>query len=841
MVQGSAIESWCLDGKLPDKDLFIDALVDDTGLFTDVEGQYWDFKETWPFSYSDPYFAGICRLICAFANSSGGLIIFGVNDRTRQAGKNKVRPNIDKLSLAFNQLTGQQFEYDFKSYPLDEQDVSVDALLVKARPRRSKPITFKKDLEDYSANVIWIRAANEVLRAQPQHYASLFLSDQSDVLEGSIPPSTSQIRRFIGRAEAMTELFDWLQNSDEPRTYLHGKGGSGKITIAREFARLVKASGRDLSLEGKDKIDLVLFISAKERELISADAEVVSIDEPDFFDEDSLLKRVIYLSGGEVELERATGNTIQDLRNTISEYFDSFSYLIVIDDIDTLTTKGIDPGSDFLYRAVSRAKKASKVLYTIRNAPSQSLHNSIEVPGLSGEDYVEFVDECVVRFKTPRPDPDFRNSRLLKLSEGRPLVIESIIALARTAGGYAGAERLFNQNIGDTIRDYVFSREWESLGDGQGRLLLAALSDLNKPVSFDDLKIILQSGDSTVRDAVGAVREMFLSVDDAGDSTLYSLAPLTRSFVHTKKSSLKFYPAVKVRVQNFKKTIKVTGPEVARLVQKARGLVPLRFSTHHEERLRAALSVVRDATLQERVTEDPIFRALKGYVEAIQLRPDMGKVREDFLYSIQMKHEPEFEELMAWFRAEKSCETLEKVLYDITDVVISGRKYSEDQKIGMLSRKATTAYNFAKQRIQDDPDVAARGFYDSLILHLRAYKQNAITGSPMLNVSAKYARNTADQLFRLLATRGAWEPIAVLSELEKDCEGYLDPLAEPLLSYLDSLSGRAWFPADRSRLQNAARRTISKGFDKSKWVDTTLAPSISAKLSALAEVLRSRN
>lgn len=823
MVDKKSIENWCLAGVLPHQDLFFSTILDENGFFTGVEGQHWDFKDKWPFSYSDEYFAGICRLICAFANSSGGIIIFGVNDKTREGGKNLVRPNTDKLSLSFRQLTSSDFDYDLKNYTGSGIEGSVDVLLIKPRPRRSKPLIFTKSLGGYNRGIVWVRSGNEVLRAQPQHFASLFLPEQAEGIEGSIPPSTSQIRRFIGRAEAMTELFDWLQNSDEPRTYLHGKGGSGKTTIAREFARLVKASGRGIRIDGRDEVDIVLFLSAKERELVSTDAEIVDIDQPDFYDECSLLRQIIQLSGGGSDVKGAEIKTIQEYRSIIVEYFDLFSYFIVIDDIDTLTTKGIDPGADFLFRALSRAKKTSKILYTIRNAPSQSLHNSIEVPGLSGEDYVQFVDECVSRFNSPKPDVDFRDNRLLNLSEGRPLVIESIIALARTAGGLKGAERLFSQNVGDNIRDYVFSREWDALADGSARLLLAALADLNRPATFEDLKIVLQSGDSTVRDAIGAVREMFLSIDDTGDATLYSLAPLTRAFVNSKKSNLKFYAPLKFIVQNFKKTIKISTPEVARLISSTRSLVPLKFSFHSEERLRAALAMVREASLNERITADPIFRSLKGYVEAIQNRPDMTKVREDFLYSIQMKHEPEIEELMAWFEAEKSSYALENHLFTITDFVISGKRYSEDHKIGMISRKATTYYNFAKQRIHDDPEAALRAFRDSLNLHLRAFKQNALTGSPMLNVSRKYVRNTADQWFRLLSARGTWEPLSAFAELENECEGYLDPVSEPFISYLHPLTAKAWFPAEKSRVYNQAKRILAHNFDKTKWMDSTIA------------------
>lgn len=832
MVDRKQIEHWCETGNLPTHQVFLQSLLDDESHFTSVEGQSWDFKDHWPSSHTDSYFAGICRLICAFANTTGGVIIFGVDDKARTAGHNKNKPNIDKFIQSFKQITEADFEYDFVCYPESGKIGAVDALLVKPRPRESRPITFKKNIAGYGKGKIWVRDGNEVVQAQPRHFASLFISGENEGVDGLIPPSTAQIRRFIGRVEAMVELFDWIYNSDEPRTYLYGKGGSGKTTIAREFAKLVKSAGKGLQIECADPVDIVLFLSAKERELSSPSAEVVDISDPDFHDELSLLSQIVKLSGGDVDTEDGEVEDLKNYRTTVQEYFDNFSYLIVLDDVDTLTTKGIDPGADFLYRALSRAKKRSKVLYTIRNAPSQSLHNSIEVPGLSGQDYLDFVEECVMKFKAPPISREFRDERLPIISEKRPLVIESIIALSRTAGGYQGADRLFSQNIGDDIRDYVFSREWNALPNGLERPLLAALADINGPTSFQDLKVVLQAGDSSIRDAISGVREMFLVVDDAGQNTFYSLAALTRSFVNSRKENLKLYPAVKERVRAFRRTAKIASPEVARIVATVRKYVPLRLSSHSADNLKRALDSVRDSSLKPTITEDPVFRALKGYVEAIQMRVDLHEVRDSFQYSLQMKHEPEFEELMAWYNAEKLSNIVGTHLFQIMDTVTSGRRYSEDQKIGMISRKATTAYHIARQKLDGSPDEAQSLMRLSIQLHAKAFKQNILNGSPMADISEKYCRNTADQYFRMVSSYGPWEPFSEMILLQEETDGYLDPVADALFLYIERASRQSHSKPNKSRIKNKIRDFLSEGFPKEKWLDTTLSSRIEDQLKS---------
>jgi predicted HTH transcriptional regulator len=123
----------------PEKEKAVGALLEGDNNFVSVEGQYWDFKREWPFSYSDDYFAGIARLICGFANAAGGLIIFGVHDDLRTAGHNKVAPNVDRMQQALNQLLTDEIAISLRRYDIGT-DKAIEVLLVPPLSKASRPI-----------------------------------------------------------------------------------------------------------------------------------------------------------------------------------------------------------------------------------------------------------------------------------------------------------------------------------------------------------------------------------------------------------------------------------------------------------------------------------------------------------------------------------------------------------------------------------------------------------------------------------------------------------------------------------------------------------------------------
>lgn len=475
-------------GDLPiTADEILPLLTNEDGTFLNQEGTLWDFKETWPFEYSDSYFGGISRLICAFANTEGGLIIFGVNDKSRRGGMTKITPNLDKLEMAFRQLTGQLPRLVLRRYE-SSQSGNFDVLLVNHKSDGERPFRFMRPLKEYDADVIYIRQGSAIRNATTNDIGSLYLSSIGDAVAdsrqpiGHLPPSPATVREFVGRMDAIDKIFNWLSGQEEPRAFLYGKGGSGKSTIAYQVFKSLKLGGNDFKISGHH-LERVIFISAKAMYLNVENQTAERFVGLDFSNECELYQGLLLLSDREIDGERI--EDIEYLKAEIRGLLDQSCCFIVIDDIDTLSTKNDETGMDFLFGALWRARKPSKILYTLRNRPSQSISSSIEIPGMSGEEFSKFVDVCCLQFHVAAPSTSFRDNMLYSVSEGRPLVIESVVALRRTSGSYPDAIALFESNAGDDVRNYVFRREWDALDKtDRGREILAIIALYGKAIGF---------------------------------------------------------------------------------------------------------------------------------------------------------------------------------------------------------------------------------------------------------------------------------------------------------------------------------------------------------------------
>jgi len=813
-------------GALPEEfsPYFSGLLAADGTCFIPEEGPNWDFKDQWPFSYSDYYFGGIARLACAFANARGGVIVFGVHDKKRNGGHNKVPPNLDKLSKAFAQLLTHPIGLSVRRYTTSAGDV--DILLVLPITDNEMPVRFVRSIEKYKERLIWFREGHEVRAAEPRNISTLYCRSQhsndgqDDLgLARPLPPSHATVKTFVGRMSTIDAIFEWLKMRDEPRSFLYGKGGSGKTTIAYEVAKTLAAHGKAFAINGGEILDNVMFVSAKQQSLNPQTGTIDAFVGQEFSNERELYQTL--LTRGGWTSNNLESLTLEHLKKEVREFFDLTSNFIVIDDVDTLTTSGTEAGFDFLHGVLWRANRRSKVLYTLRNVGAHSIANSIEVPGLSlGGEYEEFVTVCAQQFKAPQPPANFVSGKLSVVSERRPLVIESIVALSRNAGSYDRALQLFEQHSGDDVRRYVFQREWDALGqDNYARHVLAILALNEEPLSFADLVALTRYDDGRVKDAISEVREMFLTIGTVGAETNYSLASLTSAFVLEQARKLDTFSTLRARIEQYKRNIYPENPILSRLRDRVDGLLERGIRTNDTEMIVQAWRSVMDTTISPKIAEDPRFIALQGYVASRQHPPKISDSRRFFDLAISMKYEPDFDYMKSWFYAERNTGYGTDQCVKIADYVARGKKYSDKQKLYLQSRKATVLFTRAKNDRHNTPEKSVREIYDSLKTHMACFESYRAIGDYETEKSEEFSRNTAFFLFDFLISSNAFDDyFSTLKDLMSDENNILDVIAYPITLSLSRISQANMASSDAQRVRGKLSE-FRKDIDSASWRD----------------------
>ena len=419
------------------------------------------------------------------------------------------------------------------------------------------------------------------------------------------------------------------------------------------------------------------------------------------------------------------------------------------------------------------------------------------------------------------PGKDFIGDKLSAISERRPLVVESIIALRRTAGSYERAVHLFEEGSGEDVRSYVFQREWNSLpADNYGRYILAVFALHKEPLAFADIVALTRYEDSRVRDGLADVREMFLQLNEVGTETTFQLGALTQAFVYEQSKKLDLYPALKERVEKYKRNFYPENPILSRLRDRVEALVHKAHRFSDREALRVALQTVTDRTLSPKITEDPRFMALQALVYASQIPPNLDDARLLFGHVFAMKYEPEIDHLKRWFYVERDSGHGLDQCVKIADFIWRGKKYSDEEKIEFLSRKGTCLYNRGRNDFGFSFESALADVTASLVCHLTCYSRNVEAASIKTEKSEEYVRNTAFFLFDFLVLHGRYDTFFdVALQLSENNAVKLDPTEDAFVRAFELLlrerGARAELQKLRGRLEYL-RREIER---KSQWFD----------------------
>lgn len=633
------------------KELFGSCFDYERSCFEIQETYILDFKDRAPRKFTSDYGASIIRLALAFYNSFGGLIVFGINDKDKMPSGFDVSFDIESFNSCLKEFSGVKFEALSRSFEIERsgEKFSITVVLI---PRRGavRPARLLKPLAKYPAGRLWIRERHEVLAANSEHLPVVY--SQRDVypsddgvassIQRSMPPKPATIKTFVGREEILQNLWEWFIFGDQPRTYLHGPGGSGKSAIAYEFADSVCSTDSPIFFPNGDRLDYVVYLSSKETELDTQTGKIRQFDLNQFSDTVGMY-RCILIESGLFSFQDVEGLDEEDLEEKIEELFDTYSGLVVLDDIDALIRKGLDTGEEFIFMKILSASKRTRVIYTLRQIPQHARRSAIPVPGLKDEEFYEFIDVAQRQFDIVAPNGT-EIPIIQSVTNSLPLLIENVLGLRKFCGSYREAIRQHESKGGDDARRYLYQREYDHLEKhGRSREVLAALALLRDAVRFTTLADIMDFSRQVVIDAFSECANIFLiSEEDSAGETVYQLSPVARPFIEEVSKGLTYFDQIKRKVELFRRDD--ASPEETSMIIRLERLL-------RSEQYQAAVGAWEAIGPEDTLKANPALRALAGRAYANIGSHQRIKAVECFQYAESMNYF-DIAMMRSWYFAE---------------------------------------------------------------------------------------------------------------------------------------------------------------------------------------------
>jgi tetratricopeptide (TPR) repeat protein len=467
----------------------INLLLED-GQFKDEESPYWDYKVELPeppkcqsdlvrAEYAEKS-AEIVKDCVSFYNSFGGYILSGVAD----AGKEIVGASNDfdatDINKKIKSATGHNIETIYKEIDVSDlkQGAKLGLLFIPQRPPSQNPAQFKKDAPSgrskpaYKARTFYMRERDTCRCAEsPEDFEFLYGPRQAGStvavlaqIESNLPPREPDFDGLIGREEELMALWNWLSDSFSPIKIICGLGGLGKTSLVYTFAeRLLKSYATDF--------DRMIWLSAKDRTFSAERNQEVPTQRLDFTNIEELLRQILLESGCPEEQmpEDADRDTLLQMSK---DHLSHFSYIIIVDNVDTLS----DDDQQLIFHLFTQlcSSATARCILTARRNLGAPVSAYLELQGLSRSEFQQFVDE---KGRAQGLQLDVKNRSVLDpfyaASGGSPLFAQSILRFVALGDSLGDAIANWKGADGEEVRNAAFAREIGRLKRNQARALLA--------------------------------------------------------------------------------------------------------------------------------------------------------------------------------------------------------------------------------------------------------------------------------------------------------------------------------------------------------------------------------
>jgi len=500
------------------------------------ERSIWDFKENIPSARKSDTnsWSNIAADVLAFHNGNGGILIFGIRDRSFQfIGCNETidtKMFNDKLR---HFLGDRIYVYFSREFIQPDQRYLGIAIIP---PRRSEYIRFRIDGFKtngelyFSKGDIAIRE-NDETKIIRDNEAIKFLVDKGQSAAGSLfgvdEPQYRIIApdytKFINRTEYCEAILKALRS---PRTFitaLTGIGGVGKTALACWAVHEVY-SNKDFSY--------ICSVSAKDRELTTSGITAIK---PMFTSYTQLLDQILITLG----FSEVAPSDIAEREKFCQELMKNESILLFVDNLETVDDSRI-------IRFLEELPEGIKAIVTSRRLRVKVAAQPIEIGPFEENEALQFLESISFQKNRPFFNESMTNTERIKVvnsCDKIPIVIEWFVGRCRTAAEASDfADALAKNGFhSDELLEFCFRNVYAQMSTNM-KTCLKAISIFSHPLPVEAIAAGTRLPIDKVIDSLEELRDYALiesRYDDTYRDDGYFLLPVTRAFVYreVKKQS----------------------------------------------------------------------------------------------------------------------------------------------------------------------------------------------------------------------------------------------------------------------------------------------------------------
>jgi tetratricopeptide (TPR) repeat protein len=497
------------------------------GFFT--ENELWDFKAGCP-APGKAHLASWSEIavdVLAFHNASGGVIVFGVDDKYSPIGTSH---HID--SKLFNDqirrfLSDRIWVEFHRAFIQSDQRYIGFALIPPRGPVLEKfqseaPLVSGKRRFSRGDSALRENDSSRVLTSsEAATYARILavptLGTPYAVDEPFFRILNPEYPTFILRSDPCNEVLLSLADKRTAITSIIGGGGSGKTALATWAA---------LKVFDERQFNFIVSLTAKDRELTASGIQALN---PGITTFEALLNNILDV----LQFPELKINDLASKEASVRQLLTESNGLLFVDNLETVDDARIIQFLDSLPIGV-------RALTTSRRMSVRVAVRPVTLGGLTGKETIAYV-RSLSSHRGLQFISDFSDAEIDRLGascDGLPLAIKWTLSQCKNAGeALAHAERVVVSGTHDEeLLEFCFRRVFDAMS-GAEKSVLFVLSMFQRPLNTEALLVgstlpqskLVDATEDLISDSI--IQRLF---DSEQNDYSFMLLPITRSFVKSE-------------------------------------------------------------------------------------------------------------------------------------------------------------------------------------------------------------------------------------------------------------------------------------------------------------------